>query len=251
MTEVWFEEKDDTKKKSYLKKKKELEDKIIRQAKKKVNKDLKKWKEEHDYTTPALTKIEPEYKELYKKRYAKKLARLKDKSSTNRLKEEDYDFISKFSRLNKDYYNDISKYGEYGSDKYKQLVQQQLKTDLGKIEKENVDAYAKLEHLISGYLQEWREIAPRSISEAVEVGRVCGKACFLDPNTGDYPICPRCGPNECYCTPVCSGLYNANVISSRRGDKHINAHARRLAHDIGCDWALLIEAYLEYKRHIH
>lgn len=128
--------------------------------------------------------------------------------------------------------------------------QKQIKSltkEMRALEAQDKQSFAQLEQLIQYYIQEWNEMAPKTLEEALEVGRVCGQACFLEPNTGDYPVCPRCGDNGCFCMPLCSGLYNAKQLATFRNDVYTENLATSLAMEMGCDWALLIRAYLEYK----
>ncbi len=130
---------------------------------------------------------------------------------------------------------------------YNKKIQEELQKEIEHIESEDKQAFIKLEQLVNNYLQEWLHIAPSTIEEALEVAKTCGEPCFLKPSTGEYGVCPKCGPAGCYCAPMCSGLYNANLLAQRKGDQHTLLLARKLALEFGCDWALLLNAYLIHK----
>lgn len=141
------------------------------------------------------------------------------------------------------------KYGEskYGNYKYRddELIKR-YKRKFSKIEKDK--GIGELEKMIHDYIKEWETISPKTLNERLDLARNCGSSCFLNPETGDYPICPKCGPTQCYCGPTCSGLYNANLQGQRKKNKRVIETSRKLGIEYGCDWALFIQAYLEYKK---
>lgn len=229
---------------------KEAEKKAQRKEKRLLKKEFKDEYIDYIVDEPGLygNKLSKEEMKKIRKRLEDKynFTETKSKKTRKPKKENLEEFIKKFEKHYKQEYSDQDLYGKYGSVKYSRKVKNALKEEISQIEKEDQDAYARLEQLIEMYIQEWIKLAPQSFNETLEIGRVCGSACFLKPSTGEYPICPKCGPSECYCAPVCSGLYNANVLSERRGDLQVQQRARALGYDIGCDWALLIQAYFEH-----
>lgn len=150
------------------------------------------------------------------------------------------DFMKKLDEKNKKL--EKEKPRARGKKEKKELVD-----EIKKLERNDKEAFNNLEQLIQYYIQEWNEMAPKTLEEALEVGRICGPACFLEPNTGDYPVCAKCGDTGCFCMPLCSGLYNAKQLATFRGDSYTENIASSLALEMGCDWALIMKAYLEYK----
>ena len=76
----------------------------------------------------------------------------------------------------------------------------------------------------------WQSRAPQRGQPRHQLMSECGKACFLDPESGAFPVCPKCtlGDSHCLCQLDCGGLMSAKIRAKQYHKEDIAELAEKL-----------------------
>uniref|UniRef100_A0A6C0BJL6 Uncharacterized protein n=1 Tax=viral metagenome TaxID=1070528 RepID=A0A6C0BJL6_9ZZZZ len=74
----------------------------------------------------------------------------------------------------------------------------------------------------------WEVDAPKRGIQRHQLREKCGDACFLMPETEQFPVCPRCHEGKCSCQVDCRGAVAAKVRAHQYKHAHLYQIVDRL-----------------------